>query len=40
MSSGPFKEVTYKLIFFKSYMYIIDMYKEDLPSNNLRKLIC
>ena len=38
MSSGAFKNVTYKLFVYKSYIRF--MYKEDLALNNLQGLIC
>ena len=39
MSTCSFKNVTYKL-FYKLYMFDIDMYKQDLGLNNLQGLIC
>ena len=39
MSSGLFKKV-YKKCVYKSYIFNIYMYKEDLALNNLQKLIC
>ena len=41
MSSGLFKNnFTYKLFIYKSYIFNMTMYKEDLALNNLQRLIC
>ena len=40
MSSGLFKNVTYKLLVYKSYIFDICMYKQDLALNNKQGLIC
>ena len=40
MSWDLFKNVTHKLLIYKSYIYLIYMYKKDLALNNLQWLIC
>ena len=39
MSSGLFKNVTYKLFVDKSYIVDIYMYEQNLALNNLQRLI-
>ena len=39
MSCGLFKNVTYKLFIDKSYIFDINVYKQDLALNNLSELI-
>ena len=38
MSSNLFKNIIYKLFFYKSYL--IYMYKKDLALNSLQRMIC
>ena len=41
MRSGSFKNVIYKIYFYKSYIYIyIYIYKQNLVLNNLLRLTC
>ena len=38
MSSGSFKNIIYKMCL--EIIYVINMYKKDLPLNYLQRLIC
>ena len=39
MNFGSFKNVDYKLLVYKSYIFIY-VYKQDLPLNNPQGLLC
>ena len=40
MNYDLFKNVTYKVFAYKSYIMYVCMYKKDLALNNLQGLIC